>query len=825
MADNNNNNLEEKEAESGENSGKGVGFLYRTMVERDPSKRRVKPVEKHLQLLDFADLDDSSDDSDFKIGDHEQESDNDDSGESSAGNEEASEEEEESKPAEVIPEPPPENVETTAKALKVSVGELIERAMQRQSQISTDGSAKKLKVLICSVCLGDISEEDDEIVECDCCGVSVHEGCYGISDTDTVVSTVSSSSTEPWFCDACKAGNTNPTCELCPNPSGIFKETDVGKWVHLVCALYIPGVAFGDVDKLTPVTLFEMPYSRWGAKPCALCEDERFARTGVCISCDAGMCRNYFHVTCAQREGLLSEASTEEDIADPFFAYCKLHADKNIIRSKRRNWLALQSQAKERKLVDRNQSEEKARIERKLAWHREKYLAAKVQKAQPWVPTQKMPRLLTTSPSACRKLLKKAELLGMSTQTHITSSESMMDVRRKWHVPPAFSVEFVSYYLDRNNRMITMQRRLDELLQQNSQLQEQEQSLREKYEKLVSELEELKKQNTQMQERGMEYWKIFCDLGNKKYALPEVLKPKRCPKSPSRSSKRSESTSSLIFECGICHKSHDQHQLAKCDSCQLHYHLACLDPPLSRMPKKTKSQGWQCSECDKTEEDDLDDDVDPNAPRKLRDHVKGPLKFVSSPNKNSERRLALQAAINKKGRPRRRTLQSPEYKQLSEEEKTPDINIKEEKKMESDKVTIVMKRGRRSKEELCSSRRRVSRRALKRTILQANLSEDDKKNSDEPQAKMGRISSLRKSTEKDLRSDCFRCKEVGDSTNIVRCDECKKCFHFQCLNPPVKKNPKQRGYTWYCEDCDSEESYDNLTDDENDEDFTLQLSD
>lgn len=32
----------------------------------------------------------------------------------------------------------------------------------------------------------------------------------------------------------------------------------------------------------------------------------------MCISCDAGMCRSYFHVTCAQREGLLSEAAAEE---------------------------------------------------------------------------------------------------------------------------------------------------------------------------------------------------------------------------------------------------------------------------------------------------------------------------------------------------------------------------------------------------------------------------------------------------------------------------------------------------------------------------------
>lgn len=33
-----------------------------------------------------------------------------------------------------------------------------------------------------------------------------------------------------------------------------------------MCALYTPGVAFGDVDRLCPVTLFEMSYSKWGAK-------------------------------------------------------------------------------------------------------------------------------------------------------------------------------------------------------------------------------------------------------------------------------------------------------------------------------------------------------------------------------------------------------------------------------------------------------------------------------------------------------------------------------------------------------------------------------
>ena len=77
-----------------------------------------------------------------------------------------------------------------------------------------------------------------------------------------MASTESSASTEPWFCDSCKA-NASPVCELCPNDGGIFKETDNGRWVHLVCALYTPSVAFGDVDRLAHITLYEMPYSRY----------------------------------------------------------------------------------------------------------------------------------------------------------------------------------------------------------------------------------------------------------------------------------------------------------------------------------------------------------------------------------------------------------------------------------------------------------------------------------------------------------------------------------------------------------------------------------
>lgn len=49
---------------------------YFSLVERDPKKRRVKPIETQASLLDF-DLGESSDDSDFRIEDHAEPSDDD----------------------------------------------------------------------------------------------------------------------------------------------------------------------------------------------------------------------------------------------------------------------------------------------------------------------------------------------------------------------------------------------------------------------------------------------------------------------------------------------------------------------------------------------------------------------------------------------------------------------------------------------------------------------------------------------------------------------------------------------------------------------------
>ncbi|XP_076013361.1 PHD finger protein 14 isoform X2 [Genypterus blacodes] len=492
-------------------------------------------------------------------------------------------------------------------------------------------------ILICCVCLGDNSEDADEIIQCDNCGVTVHEGCYGVDgESDSIMSSASENSTEPWFCDACKNG-VAPSCELCPNQDGIFKETDAGRWVHVVCALYVPGVAFGDIDKLRPVTLTEMNYSKYGSKECSFCEDTRFARTGVCISCDAGMCRSFFHVTCAQREGLLSEAAAEEDIADPFFAYCKQHADRFDRKWKRKNYLALQSyckvslQEREKQLTP----EAQARITTRLQQYRTKAELSRNTRPQAWVPREKLPRPLTSSASAIRKLMRKAELMGISTDifpVDTSDTNTSMDGRRK-HKQPALTADFVNYYLERNMRMIQIQDNISEQKNLKDKLESEQEKLHVEYNKLCESLEELLNVNGDLRNEGQAMWTLLGGILGQKLNTPAVL---RAPKERKPSKKeggtpgKSATLPAILYSCGICKKNQDQHLLVLCDTCKLYYHLGCLEPPLTRMPKKTKNSYWQCSECDQASSDEADIAMEtlPDGTKRSRRQIKGPIKFI-----------------------------------------------------------------------------------------------------------------------------------------------------------------------------------------------------
>jgi hypothetical protein len=82
------------------------------------------------------------------------------------------------------------------------------------------------------------------MVFCDFCNICVHQACYGITSIPD----------GSWLCRTCSLGQ-RPECVLCPNPGGAMKSTRSGqKWAHVSCALWIPEVSIGCVERMEPIT-------------------------------------------------------------------------------------------------------------------------------------------------------------------------------------------------------------------------------------------------------------------------------------------------------------------------------------------------------------------------------------------------------------------------------------------------------------------------------------------------------------------------------------------------------------------------------------------
>ena len=576
-------------------------FLFK---DRGSGKRAIKP-SKEAEVLEAMIPDHESDDSDFELDKHgEGDSDNDsDDDKSQSGSDNGGGSDSGSSDSDEV-----EDDEIMRLKSNLTTEELISLA-RRQTQVNKeDGTSSRPMVKVCGCCLGTQSDHTNEMVECDGCGLSVHEACYGITEAGSVASNASSACTEPWFCDVCLAGlSSSPSCELCPNKGGTYKETDTGAWVHLICALYTPCVSFFDQERLSRPTLFELNYQSWGRRACALCRDIKMARTGVVIECDAGMCKSYFHVTCAQEAGLLSEPS--EDDHEQFFGHCKAHSDREQIKRRRKNWAMHQINYRQRGAVIMAEREADKQLEagvketpsqrnwRKLSESRARWLKAK-SVSDHWMPTQKMSRLLLTSSKAIRKLQRKAELHEWNVEAmeeEEANKQVVADIRKKWHVAPALTVEYFAYYHDRATRLKEMQENLAEAMNVNTRLKEEDDATVAKYKDLVAETDEdsmagLKK-----------IYKLYKDVLVKYDPLGRGLKSpsrsktpttlKQQPPSSSRTVARSGSTTSSasltassveVRSCHLCGASNDQHLVANCDICKHSYHIHCLTPPLDK---------------------------------------------------------------------------------------------------------------------------------------------------------------------------------------------------------------------------------------------------
>lgn len=167
---------------------------------------------------------------------------------------------------------------------------------------------------------------ENPLVYCDGqgCNVAVHQACYGIVQVPT----------GPWFCRKCESQERSARvrCELCPSKDGALKRTDNGGWAHVVCALYIPEIRFGNVTTMEPIILQLVPQDRFN-KNCYLCEEhgtDSKAVVGACMQCNKSGCKQYFHVTCAQAAGLLCEEAGHYTDNVKYCGYCGYHYQKLI---------------------------------------------------------------------------------------------------------------------------------------------------------------------------------------------------------------------------------------------------------------------------------------------------------------------------------------------------------------------------------------------------------------------------------------------------------------------------------------------------------------
>ncbi|CAH1127833.1 unnamed protein product [Ceutorhynchus assimilis] len=176
----------------------------------------------------------------------------------------------------------------------------------------------------CCVCSDDRGWSENPLVYCDgqSCNVAVHQACYGIVTVPT----------GPWYCCKCESQErtTKVKCELCPSRYGALKRTDNQGWAHVVCALYIPEVRFGNVSTMEPIQLHLIPSERFN-KVCYICEEKGkpgSANVGACMQCNKVGCKQQFHVTCAQSLGLLCEEAGNYLDNVKYCGYCQHHYSK-----------------------------------------------------------------------------------------------------------------------------------------------------------------------------------------------------------------------------------------------------------------------------------------------------------------------------------------------------------------------------------------------------------------------------------------------------------------------------------------------------------------
>jgi len=236
----------------------------------------------------------------------------------------------------------------------------------------------------------------------------------------------------------------------------------------------------------------------------------------------------------AQKQGLLSDPilafeAAETGEADPYYATCKLHTNRETSKRRAKSYAILQEQLRikqEQKSLDNLTEVElnnQQRIKRKLERIRFKVAIKQAhnsvvpqpfgrssvtnsgsslfrsdcqlaneedinngfQQLVPWSEGVKKSRLLSTSAGSASSFVHKAHLMGLSIpslELEDKNTRIVSSVKRKWNVLPSLSVEFAAYYADREIRITNLNDQFERLEKDNEVLNDQQSLLQTDYE-------------------------------------------------------------------------------------------------------------------------------------------------------------------------------------------------------------------------------------------------------------------------------------------------------------------------------------------------------
>ncbi len=113
-------------------------------------------------------------------------------------------------------------------------------------------------------------------------------------------------------------------CELCSTKGGALKPTNNGKWVHVLCAMWIPEVYCVNSDIMEPFVLSSLDSKRFKLK-CGLCNNR-----GACIQCSYRRCTASVHPICALdgKKGYQNRIIKDEESGNCLWEiYCSQHSN------------------------------------------------------------------------------------------------------------------------------------------------------------------------------------------------------------------------------------------------------------------------------------------------------------------------------------------------------------------------------------------------------------------------------------------------------------------------------------------------------------------